>query len=156
MFKKIIILLIIFVMCTGCTSGSSEPKAEETSTETTSISESKESSAETEKHTMTIEFTDPVSENDEYSWLITSEAGHLAECIALLGQSGHPDSELFGDDTSVIFQQDAIDINEIIKKFNLDIVSTNISEYMPITIYYTRDDVEKAVAEYYASESTAN
>lgn len=148
MLKKIIILLIIFVMCTGCTSGSSEPEAEETTTETISISEAKESSAEAEKHTMTIEFTDPVSENDEYSWLITSEPGHLAECIALLGQSGHPDSELFGDDTSVIFQQDAIDINEIIKQFNLNIDSTNISEYMPITIYYTREDVDNAIVQY--------
>ncbi len=149
--KKLLFLLLILTMSTGCTSGSIDNESEETTTETTRISESAESSAQTEKHTMTIEFTDPSRENDEYSWLITSEPGHLAECIVLVGQGGNPDSEMFGDDTSVIFLQDAIDINEIIERFNLDIDSTNISDYMPITIYYTREDVDKAVAEYYAS-----
>lgn len=88
-------------------------------------------------HTMTLQRTEPMKEGDEYAWMIISEPGQLSACINALGL-GNPNPKMFGEDTSVVFAQDEINLEQIRNKFNLDI-NTPLVDNAPLTITYLQE-----------------
>lgn len=95
-----------------------------------------------EKHTLTLEQTEPIKEGDDYAWVVVSEQGELANGIAVLGL-GQFDSSLLGDDTMAIFSQDRVDLGNIIENFDLEITARETAGGS-ITVIYSDADVKSA------------
>lgn len=97
-------------------------------------------------HTVTLQQIEPSRVGDEYSWKIESEQGQLGFSLNALGLSNQDpvkiNEQLGEDETTVVYQQDDLDLEQICKKFDLDYKSI-LSERMSITINYSQKDVSE-------------
>lgn len=98
-------------------------------------------------HTVTLQHTEPARVGDEYSWLLVSEPGQLGYSLSALGLSNQDpveiNKQLGEDETTVVYQQDYIDLEQICNKLGLnkDTLLTDLANNKPITINYSYDDV---------------
>lgn len=98
-------------------------------------------------HTVTLQHTEPARVGDEYSWMFVSEPGQLGYSLNALGLSNQDPveiNELLGEDeTTVVYQQDYIDLEQICNKLGLDkdTLLADLANNKSITITYSYDDV---------------
>lgn len=98
-------------------------------------------------HTVTLQHIEPARVGDEYSWMLVSEPGQLGYSLNVLGLSNQDPveiNELLGEDeTTVVYQQDYIDLEQICNKLGLDkdTLLADLANNKSITINYSYDDV---------------
>ena len=98
-------------------------------------------------HTVILQHTEPARVSDEYSWMLVSEPGQLGYSLNALGLSNQDPAEineLLGEDeTTVVYQQDYIDLEQICNKLVLDkdTLLADLANNKSITITYSYDDV---------------
>lgn len=98
-------------------------------------------------HTVILQHTEPARVGDEYSWMLVSEPGQLGYSLNALGLSNQDPAEineLLGEDeTTVVYQQDYIDLEQICNKLVLDkdTLLADLANNKSITITYSYDDV---------------
>ena len=98
-------------------------------------------------HTVTLQHTEPARVGDEYSWMLVSEPGQLGYSLNALGLSNQDpaaiNEQLGEDETTVVYQQDDIDLEQICNKLGLDkdTLLADLANNKSITITYSYDDV---------------
>lgn len=98
-------------------------------------------------HTVTLQHTEPALVGDEYSWMLVSEPGQLGYILNALGLSNQDpvaiNEQLGEDETTVVYQQDDIDLEQICNKLGLDkdTLLADLANNKSITITYSYDDV---------------
>ena len=94
--------------------------------------------AEDNLHTITLQRTKPIREGDDFAWTLVAEPGELAMGMNALGL-GNQNSDIFGEDTTIIFAPERVDLEEICTKY--DVVAP-FMDNMPITITYSSEDID--------------
>ncbi|NMA49188.1 MAG: hypothetical protein GX947_05385 [Tissierellia bacterium] len=98
-------------------------------------------------YTVTLQHTEPARVGDEYSWMLVSEPGQLGYSLNALGLSNQDpvaiNEQLGKDETTVVYQQDDIDLEQICNKLGLDkdTLLADLANNKSITITYSYDDV---------------
>lgn len=135
----LILAVIVFVLKPTKNSDTETPK----NIETLSDAEVTDNTV----HTVTLQHTEPARVSDEYSWMLVSEPGQLGYSLNALGLSNQDpvaiNEQLGEDETTVVYQQDDIDLEQICNKLGLDkdTILADLANNKSITITYSYDDV---------------
>ncbi len=95
-----------------------------------------------EEYVVTLEKISPVIEDDDYAWIVTSEKGELNNSLIALGLMNRKVDFYDYEDTTIIYSQHDVDIEEICDRYGIQYNESNdIGDIT--TVIYKESDVER-------------